>query len=121
MSVHRDDLAVHQLAPGSEFLFRLAQQPLPAGPTYLSIAARGDAVVPSPQAELPGAGNVVVSVDGVHAHDDLPGSPATSRELALAIAGLPPTCESLSGALIDTLEGSLIHHAERTLTLTQGG
>jgi hypothetical protein len=121
MDVHPDDVAVRQLVPGSDFLRRLAQSPLPAGPSYVSIAARGDVVVPSPQAHLTGAANVVVSVDGLHAHDGLPGSAAATVALARAIGGQAPTCESLSGAVIDAAEGSLILHFERVASLIQGG
>ena len=57
----------------------------------VSIAGRADFVVPVPRTRLDGAREVVVSVDGsANAHKDLPGDPATARELALALAGAPP-------------------------------
>ena len=46
----------------------------------------------------------VVSVPGVDDHTALPGSAAAHREMALALAGAPPTCES---ALDTVLDGGL--------------
>jgi hypothetical protein len=51
----------------------------------------------------------------VSAHDTLPGSPEAHRELALARAGMPPTCRSFRGALIDGLVGEAISWGEDQL------
>jgi hypothetical protein len=59
-----------------------------------------------------GAEQVVVSVGGLRAHDALPGSPAATRELALALAGQPPTCTSFRSALLDQLSGQAISWGE---------
>ena len=107
-----DDPAVTQLAPGSEFLDELASEPIPAGVRFVSVAASGDAVVPAPRAELDGATNVVVDVNGVTAHDQLPGSAPAARELSLAIAGLGPACESAIEAVVHSTEGTLIQNGE---------
>ena len=106
-----DDPAVTQLAPGSEFMHELASEPIPSGVRFVSVAASGDAVVPSPRAELDGATNVVVDVNGLSAHDHLPGSSPAAREIALAI-GLGPACESAVGALVQSTEGTLIQNGE---------
>jgi hypothetical protein len=119
--VAADDVAVRQLAPGSDLLTRLAATPTPAGVTVLSIAARGDLVVPSNRAHLDGATNVVVGVDGLTAHDQLPGSAATTREIGLALAGLGPTCATAADAVIDAVGGGLISNFEHALAVTQGG
>ena len=66
-AVHVEDPAIKQLAPGSDLLRRLAAQPLAPGPWYVSIAAQGDAVVPSPDTRLDGAENVTVPVTGLSA------------------------------------------------------
>jgi len=107
-----DDPAVTQLAPGSEFMHELASEPIPSGVRFVSVAASGDAVVPSPRAELAGATNVVVDVNGLSAHDHLPGSSPAAREIALAMAGLGPACESAVGALVQSTEGTLIQNGE---------
>jgi hypothetical protein len=115
-----DDVAIRQLAPGSELLRSLASEPLPPGPHYLSIAAQGDPVVPSPDAHLAGADNVIVPVLGLDAHAALPGSSAATREMALALDGLPPGCESAFDAVLDSLWGDLFHSSEQFLAARPG-
>jgi hypothetical protein len=115
-----DDAAIRQLAPGSDLLRSLASRPLPSGPHYLSIAAQGDPVVPSPDAHLAGADNVIVPVDGLDAHATLPGSSAATREMALALDGLPPGCESAVDAVLDSLWGDLFHSSEQFLAASPG-
>jgi hypothetical protein len=117
--VRVEDPAIQQLAPGSSLLQRLSAEPLPTGPAYLSIAAQADPVVPSPDAHLDGAANVIVPVSGLEVHSDLPGSAAANREMALALAGLPPSCESAADAVLDAVWGDLYHSGERLLTATQ--
>ncbi|MEY2458726.1 MAG: hypothetical protein QOG30_556, partial [Acidimicrobiaceae bacterium] len=108
LPISPDDVAVRQLAPGSDLLAKMAEAPPPSGPTFLSIAARGDLVVPSPRAHVDGATNVIVAVDGLGAHDQLPGSRAALREIALAIAGLGPSCESAADAVVNAVSGQLV-------------
>ena len=67
----------------------------------VSIAARGDLVVPVPRSAAPGMDEVIVPVVGLSAHDELPAHATTTRELALALAGLPPGCRSIREALLD--------------------
>jgi hypothetical protein len=118
--LHSDDPALAQLAPGSDLLRRLAAQPPPAGPSYVSIAAQGDAVVPSPDAHLHGAENVIVPVFGFDSHGELPGSAPATREMSLALAGLPPSCESASDAVLDAVWGDLLRGGERFVAATRG-
>jgi hypothetical protein len=110
-----DATATAQLAETSGLIADLAEAPLPAGVDGVSIAARGDLVVPVPRTRLPGAPQVVVGVTGLHAHDALPGSPEAARELSLALAGLPPTCTSLWSALTDQIVGQGISAGEDSL------
>jgi murein DD-endopeptidase MepM/ murein hydrolase activator NlpD/alpha-beta hydrolase superfamily lysophospholipase len=94
--------SVRQLAETSKFIRDLNDRPLPDGVRFTSIAARGDVIVPSPRAHLDGATNVIVDVAGVATdHDHLPGSAAATREIALAVNGRGPTCESLTDAIVD--------------------
>ncbi len=95
--------ALAQIAVGSPLLEALAAAGLPPGVAVLSIAARADLVVPARRSELPGAANVVVSVPGWSDHADLPAAGATTREVALAIAGAPPSCEGLVDRLTDAV------------------
>lgn len=117
LAVGLDDDAtqVAQLAETSDVVAELASAPLPPGVDAVSIAARGDLVVPVPRTTAPGATQVVVPLDGPSAHGDLPSSPAVHRELALARAGLPPTCQSFEGALVDGVVGEAISWGEDQL------
>ena len=112
LPIEPDDVAVGQLAPGSPFLDELNQEPIPDGVHVVSIAGRTDLTVPSTRAHLDGATNVVVGVDGPTAHDQLPGSGATRREIALAQAGLGPTCSDVIDAVVDATSGTLVEHGE---------
>jgi hypothetical protein len=92
--------AVRQLAETSPFIDELEDRPLPAGARVTSIAARGDLVVPGLHAALAGATNVLLPLEGLHAHQELPGSPEVARELALALADQGPTCRGLGDDLL---------------------
>jgi hypothetical protein len=114
-------VAVSQLAPGSDLLAALATKPPPPGLTFVSIAARGDLVVPSTRTRLDGATNVTLPVTGLDAHDQLPGSRSVTREIGLAMAGLGPSCESAGDAMTDAVSGTLVSNFEHALAVTQGG
>lgn len=109
-----DAPAIAQLAETSDLVAELAGVPLPAGVDAVSIAARGDVVVPLPRTAVAGAPQVVVPLSGPGAHAALPGSPEANRELALALSGRPPTCTSFRAALSDQLTGLGISWAEDT-------
>ena len=105
--------SVRQLSETSTFMRKLNRRPLPDDVRVTSIGARGDAVVPAVRTRLPGARNVVVSVPGALSdHSRLPGSDAARREVALAVAGRPPTCQSLGDMLTDTATSDAIATAE---------
>lgn len=97
--------SIAQLSETSAFLRRLNAGPLPAGVRVTSVAARFDPVVTSPKARLRGARNVVVDPGGALQHGALPASDAATREIALAVAGLPPTCQGFVDAMTDELAG----------------
>lgn len=104
-----------QLAETSDVVAELARTPIPVGVRAVSIAARGDLVVPVPRTAAAGAPQVVVPVSGVRAHDALPGSHEAARELALALAGAPPTCTTWSQSVVDQLTGHAISWGEDSL------
>jgi hypothetical protein len=110
-----DAPSVAQLSETSEVIRELADAPIADELRAVSIAARGDVVVPVPRTVAPGATEVVVPLTGLSAHDELPGSPEATRELALALAGLPPTCQSLTSALLDQVVGEGISIGEDML------
>lgn len=79
--------------------------PFPPGIRFTSVAARGDPVVPVPRTLAPGAATITVSVTGPGAHDALPGSVEATREIALAVGGLPPSCRNRGDRLVDVAVG----------------
>jgi hypothetical protein len=107
-----DSASVAQLAETSALIDELAATPVPAGVPTLSIGGRGDVIVPAPRTHLAGASNAIVDVGGPTAHDRLPGEAVVTREIALARAGLPPTCETLTDRVLDATTGELIGWAE---------
>lgn len=92
--------SVDQMAEGSALLRRLdAAGPPPSTTGIVSIGASTDAVVPSTHTEIPkGFGrSTTIDLEGeptARDHDRLPRTAAAQREIALAIAGRPPTCRS---------------------------
>ena len=108
--------SVKQMAEHSEFLARLKRTPLPAGLKVTSIGAREDVTVPAGRTVLAGAHNVTVSAPGhLDDHGRLPGSPQAQREIALALAGATPTCQTFADAMADAAVSGFIYSAETTL------
>lgn len=86
--------SVRQMAETSTFIRDLNRHPLPTGVWLTSVAARDDLVVPARHSRVRGGQHVVVAAPGgLQEHDRLPGSPQAQREIALAVAHLPPTCQ----------------------------
>lgn len=104
--------SVRQLSELSGFIGDLNRQPLPEGVRVTSIAGRADVVVPAPHAYLAGATNVVVAVHGLNEHPLVPAAPAATREMALALSGMPPSCEGLLSAVLDQVTGDAIAGTE---------
>jgi hypothetical protein len=105
--------SVQQISETSTFLAELNRRPLAEGVRLTSIGARGDFINPAVHTRVNGGQNVVVSVPGAFTdHGRLPGSQAAQREVALAVAGLPPTCQTLTDMLADTLVSGAISTAE---------
>jgi pimeloyl-ACP methyl ester carboxylesterase len=98
--------SIAQMAEHSSFIRDLNAAPLPSTTRFRSIGARGDWVVPSQRSRIPGGpeSNAVVEVGGALTdHDHLPSSPPATREIALALAGMAPTCRSLPDHLLDVI------------------
>lgn len=112
--------SVLQLAETSSLMQELGARPLPASTRVLSVAARGDLVVPPLRSRLAGAGNVTVTLPPPFAtvHRRLPGSSQATRELALALAGRPPTCQTLADVVTDHLVATTTSLAEDALGAT---
>jgi hypothetical protein len=107
--------SVAQLSEVAPLIERLDDHDLPDDIHRVSIAARGDLVVPVPRTMDGDFPTAVVALGGLRAHDDLPGSPAVTRELALVIGGRPPTCAAPSELLADVLGGEAVSWATDAL------
>lgn len=95
--------SVTQLSEISPLIKELKKRPMPRNTRVTSIAAEGDLIVSSMNSSLEGATNVMVPLYGVGAHGNLTSSNEARREVALALAGMDPTCRALApGALLGT-------------------
>ncbi|WP_334144882.1 esterase/lipase family protein, partial [Rhabdothermincola sp.] len=103
--------AARQLSEVSDLTRQVGATPVPDHLRMVSIAAAGDWVVPGPRTVVDGERHVTVDVHGLSAHDELPGSAAATREIALAMAGLPPTCVGAGEAVSALVEGETISFA----------
>ena len=110
--------SIAQMSETSDFIRNLNNTPLPEGINFTSIGSSGDLTVAGNRTKAPGAENVMVSLPGLGwseltgDHSNLPGSPQGRREVALAVAGRPPTCQSLGDMLVDQFLSQAISHQE---------
>lgn len=100
--------AVRQMAESSGFIDRLRAAGIPEGVSFRTVGARGDLVVTADKTDVAGHPSAITEAAGPAAHAALPGSTATTRELQLALAGLPPACQSLFDAVGDALVPELV-------------
>ena len=104
--------SVRQMAETSSFLRGLDRRSFPSGLRVTSIGGRWDFFVPSDRTELQGSREVTVSPAGFLDHSTLPGSPQAQREIALALAGMPPTCQGFADAMVDAVVSDRLSWAE---------
>lgn len=100
--------SVAQMAETSDFIHWLANQELPEGVRFVSIAARNDWIVPNVRSRVDGADHVVIEIGewpGVNEHDALPASAAAGREIRLALNGRDPTCQTFADRFFDEVQG----------------
>jgi len=92
--------AISDLAETSSIIDELHQRPMPEGVRFVTIGGSGDLVVPGSSAIAPTADASVIlpTQIGKDAHGSLPSSPAATREIGLAVAGMGLTCQSFSDA-----------------------
>ena len=106
--------AISDLAETSSIIDELHQRPLPEGLRFVTIGGSGDLVVPGSVAIDPAAdASVILPTDiGKEAHGTLPSSPAATREIGLAVAGMGPTCQSLGAATSAFVTAETIRYGE---------
>ena len=115
--VDPDATSVVQMASASSLVLELRRDGIPDGVDFRTIGAAGDVVVPGDRATVDGEPGAMVGLAGAHAHDALPGDQATTRELALAIAGQPPGCRGLVASLADAFLPEAIGFAQNAALL----
>jgi hypothetical protein len=88
---------VAQLSETSDFIDQLNRRPLREDIAYTSIASATDLTVPAVRTRLAGATNVIVDADPrwklTGSHSSIKQSPFALREVQLALADAPPTCQ----------------------------
>lgn len=110
-------VAVAQLSEESDLVTEMREAGVPEGVDLVSIAARGDLVVPAPRTQVDGARNVTVPESGKDAHGDLVASDVTTHELSLALAGMPQRCIGVWDLLNDEVSGRGISYVQDVLGL----
>lgn len=98
--VDTDAPAVLQLAETSTLMLELQRDGVPSGVDFRTIGAVGDLVVTGDKTTVPGHRAAMVGLHGADAHSALPGAAATTREIALALAGQDPGCRSVRAAIV---------------------
>ena len=88
----------------------------PEGVHAVTIGHRADLVVPGTEANAPGARHTIVGgFDPRGAHGDIGTLPEVHDEIRLALAGLPPACQSPGDAIFDLVSGVTIATVERSV------
>jgi hypothetical protein len=84
------------------------------------LGGSGDLIVPGVATVDPKADDqrILPTSIGTAAHGDLTSDARTTREISLAVAGLPLTCQSFSEAAGAFLEAQMISLVETTTTLS---
>jgi pimeloyl-ACP methyl ester carboxylesterase len=117
-----DAESIAQLAETSAAIDEIERRGVPDGVEVVSLAARGDVVVTSPQTRVDDARNVTLGGGiGRGVHGALVGSDAATDELARALAGQPRHCESDFEMVTDTALGHGLSYAEDSLGGTLAG
>ena len=96
------------------FVGDTASVAFPEGVHAVTVGHRADLVVPGTEAGAPGARHVIVGgFDPIGAHGEIGALPEVHDEIRLALAGLPPACESPANAIFDLVTGVGIATGER--------
>jgi hypothetical protein len=98
--IRPDATSVAQMAETSSLIRDLRRNGVPEEVDFRTIGAREDLVVPADRTKV--SGQPWAMVDRT-SHWDLPGASATTRELQLALSGLPPGCRSAWDTALDTV------------------
>lgn len=112
--------AVTDLASTSDLLREVRSRELPEHVRFVSLGGSGDLIVPGVATVDPRADDqrILPTAIGTGAHAALTSDARTTREISLAVAGLPLTCQSLAEAVGAYLEAQTVSLVETTTTLS---
>jgi len=112
--------ATADLAATSELIREVHARELPDRVRFVSLGGSGDLIVPGVATVDPKADDqrILPTSIGTAAHGDLTSDARTTREISLAVAGLPLTCQSLQDAAGSFLQAQMISLVETTTTLS---
>ena len=99
-----DSQAVRQLAAGSDFMDHLFDGGLPDKVHVTSIGGTDDAVVPANHIEVPGGQQIVVAVDGLNDHHNIPSDPRALMAVRAALEHKALPCTSLIEGIRSAIE-----------------
>lgn len=105
-------VAVAQLSETSSLVEELRRADVPDDVEFVSIAASGDVIVPTPHSRLDGARNITVAGAGLNTHSDMVASDTVTHELGLALAEMPQRCVAILDAVNDELLGHSISYVQ---------
>lgn len=110
-------VSVTQMAETSALVLGLDRDGIPRGVDFRTIGATGDLVVTADKTHVDGVPAAIVPLHGPTAHDQLPADPRTTRELALALAGRPPTCRGAAGIVADAVVPEVLSSVQTALSV----
>jgi hypothetical protein len=115
--------AARQLSAGSDFLRGYVATGAPAGIPITSIGNRSDLLVPGLDTVLPGARNRLVAgpLTPKAAHEGLFADRAVTDEIARAVHGQAPTCQSLGSLLADAVVADAVRTSENAAVVAAAG
>ncbi|MEX1217108.1 MAG: peptidoglycan DD-metalloendopeptidase family protein [Acidimicrobiales bacterium] len=106
--------ALADLAETSIIIDELHRRPMPESVRFATIGGSGDLVVPG-SAALDSAADfriILPTALGKEAHGSLPSSPAATREIGLAVAGMGPSCQGLRQAATAFLTAETLRYGQ---------
>lgn len=115
--------AISQLSETSAIIAEIRDRPVPDQVRFVSLGAAGDLVVPGTVTADSAAEShrILPSSIGAQAHGDLASDPRTTREIGLAVAGMPLGCQSLSEAAHSFLTAESVRVAESAISAVGAG
>lgn len=110
--------AIGQLSATSAIIAEIHDRPVPDQVRFVSLGAAGDLVVPGTVTADSAAEShrILPSSIGTQAHGDLASDPRTTREIGLAVAGLPLGCQSLGEAARAFVTAESVRMAESAVS-----